>query len=82
MKDKEIRVIKLNATVNFLNKVKLRKALDDVPRNSRLIIDGSDSEFVDYDILEIIAEYKQKARDRNIELELRNVKEVSILESH
>src|SRR6185436_5418604 len=52
----EMHYIKLNSNVTFLNKVKLRKALDDIPEYSVLTIDGSECNFIDYDILEIISE--------------------------
>lgn len=74
--------IKLNSNVTFLNKVKLRKALDEVPEYSVLIIDGSDCNFIDYDILEIISKYHTKARDRHIELHLRGIEKVDVTDVH
>src|SRR4029078_6856254 len=53
---KEYYLIRLNSNVTFLNKVKLRDALEDIPENSILTIDGSHCNFIDYDILEIISE--------------------------
>jgi MFS superfamily sulfate permease-like transporter len=70
--------IKLNTNVTFLNKVSLRKALDEVPEYSVLVIDGSESRFIDYDILEIISEYHQKALDRHIELHLKGINQVNL----
>lgn len=78
----ETEYIKLNSDVTFLNKVKLRKALDDVPDNSVLTIDGSESNFIDYDILEIISEYENKARDRHIELHLIGIEKVNVTAIH
>jgi len=78
----ETEYIKLNSNVTFLNKVKLRKALDDVPEYSVLIIDGSECNFIDYDILEIISEYENKAHDRHIELHLKGIEKVSITAVH
>ena len=74
----ETQYIKLNHNVTFLNKVKLRKTLDDVPEYSILTIDGSESRLIDYDILEIISEFKNKARDRHIELHLINIEKVNV----
>ncbi|MBS1758807.1 MAG: SulP family inorganic anion transporter [Bacteroidetes bacterium] len=74
--------IKLNSDVTFLNKVNLRKALDRIPEYSSLTIDGSESHFIDYDILEIISEYKSKAHDRHIELNLQGVKQVDVMAVH
>ncbi|MBK8610020.1 MAG: SulP family inorganic anion transporter [Chitinophagaceae bacterium] len=78
----ETKVIKLNSNVTFLNKVKLRKVLDNVPEYSVLIIDGSECNFIDYDILEIISEYENKAHDRHIELHLNGIEKVNITAVH
>jgi MFS superfamily sulfate permease-like transporter len=71
--------IKLNNNVTFLNKVKLRKALDEVPEYCVLTIDGSESRQIDYDIVEIISEFKSKAKDRHIELHLINIESVKVM---
>ena len=78
----ETQYIKLNHNVTFLNKVKLRKTLDDVPEFSVLTIDGSESRQIDYDILEIISEFKRKAHDRHIELHLINIEKVKVIAVH
>lgn len=65
--------VKLNTDVTFLNKVNLRKALDEVPEYSVLTIDGSASDFIDPDVLEMIAEYATRARHRHIELRLNGI---------
>lgn len=74
--------IKLNSNVTFLNKVKLRKVLDEVPEYSILTIDGSNCTFIDYDILEIISEYHNKAHDRHIELHLIKIEKVNVMAVH
>jgi len=74
--------IKLNSNVTFLNKVKLRKALDEVSEYGVLTIDGSECNFIDYDILEIISEYENKARDRGIELHLKGIEKVNVTAVH
>ena len=74
--------IKLNSNVTFLNKVNLRKALDEVPEYSVLTIDGTDCTFIDYDILEIISEYANKARDRHIDLHLKEIETVNTTALH
>jgi MFS superfamily sulfate permease-like transporter len=77
-----VHYIKLNTNVTFLNKVKLREALDQIPEYSVLTIDGSECNFIDYDILEIISEYEQKARNRHIELHLPGIERVNISAIH
>jgi len=79
---REDYLIRLNSNVTFLNKVKLRDSLDDIPDDSFLTIDGSHCNFIDYDILEIISEYDHKAKDRNIKLQLINIRKVNITAIH
>ena len=74
--------IRLNSNVTFLNKVRLRQALENIPENSRLTIDGSHCNFIDYDILEIISEFDNKARDRNIDLNLVQISRVNVTAIH
>lgn len=78
----ETDLIKLNSNVTFLNKVKLKKVLDDLPEYSVLTIDGSESNFIDYDILEIISEFHNKAHDRHIELHLIGIEKVNVTAVH
>ena len=78
----ENNYFKLNSNVTFLNKVKLRKALDEIPEFSVLTIDGSECNFIDYDILEIISEYHNKAHDRHIELHLKGIEKVNVTAVH
>ncbi len=78
----ETEYIKLNSNVTFLNKVKLREALDEVPEYSVITIDGSECNFIDYDILEIISEYGNKAHDRHIELHVLGIEMVDVSAVH
>jgi len=78
----EVYYIKLNTNVTFLNKVNLRKALDKIPEYSELTIDGSECNFIDYDILEIISEYENKANDRDIKVFLKGIQKVSVTAVH
>ena len=78
----ETHCIKLNSNVTFLNKVKLRKSLDEIPEYSVLTIDGSECNFIDYDILVIISEYHNKAHDRHIELHLKGIEKVNVTAVH
>jgi MFS superfamily sulfate permease-like transporter len=78
----ETYYIKLNSNVTFLNKVQLRKTLDEVAEYSVLTIDGSECNFIDHDILEIISEYSNKAHDRHISLHLKGIKKVNVTALH
>lgn len=78
----ESQLIELNTDVTFLNKVNLKKVLDEIPEYSVLTIDGSKSNFIDHDILEIISEYAHKAKDRHIELHLVQIEKVNVTAVH
>jgi MFS superfamily sulfate permease-like transporter len=78
----ETEYIKLNSNVTFLNKVNLRKTLDEVPEYSVLTIDGGECNFIDYDILEIISEFENKAKERHIELHLLGIEKVNVTAVH
>lgn len=78
----EVYNIILHSNVTFLNKVKLRSALDNIPEYSILTIDGSDAHFIDHDILEVISAFVNTAHNRHIEMHLKNVKQVNVLAIH
>ena len=78
----EVFYIKLNSNVTFLNKVKLRDALDKIPEYSKLTIDGSECNFIDYDILETISEFHNKAHDKHIEVHLKGIEKVNVTAIH
>lgn len=62
--------VKLSEHVSFLNKASLQIMLEQLPNNSKVIIDGSSSKQIDHDALEIIYEYLIIAKDKNIDVEL------------
>lgn len=78
----DVFYIKLNTNVTFLNKVKLKDALDNIPQYSVLTIDGAECNFIDYDILEIISEFENKAHDRHIEVHLKGIEKVNVTAIH
>ncbi len=78
----EVYRLKLNTNVTFLNKVNLKEALDKIPEYSVLHIDGTESHFIDYDILEIISEFSNKAHNKHIELHLNGIQKINITAIH
>ena len=78
----EFHYIKLNSMVTFLNKVNLQKTLYKVPPYSVLTIDGSDSRFIDYDVLEMISEFEKQAHEKHIQLVLKNIERVQVTSLH
>jgi len=55
--------------VSFLNKAKLMKELDNIPENSKVIIDYSRCKIIAYDASEVILDYKSNAKNKNILIE-------------
>ncbi len=80
--EKEIIRIKLSEHVSFLNKASIILTLDHLPHNSHVIIDGDNSEYIDYDVVEAIQEFKKTAHERGIKVDLLNVPDVPVLEMH
>jgi len=62
--------IELSEDVSFLNKAGIMHTFTEIPNNSHVIIDGSKSKSIHYDIREIIEDFKQNAISRSIKVEL------------
>ncbi|WP_461081803.1 SulP family inorganic anion transporter [Spirosoma flavus] len=60
--------VSLGDHVSFLSKAKLMKLLKSVPDNSILEIDGSNSSYIDSDVVLAIQNFGISAKQRNIEL--------------
>ena len=63
--DKKV-VIQLAEHVSFLNKPVIIKTLEHLPNNSNVIIDASKSKTVHPDIVEIICDFRESAKSKNI----------------
>ncbi len=62
--------LELAEDVTFINKANIQRALTQIPDGSKVIIDASKSINIDYDVIEIIEEFKTNAAFRDIELEI------------
>jgi MFS superfamily sulfate permease-like transporter len=71
--------LKLAEHVTFLNKAAIATTLDRFHPGTRVVLDGTDSETIDYDVLEAIENFRQGAAERGIKLELRNIPPVQVL---
>jgi MFS superfamily sulfate permease-like transporter len=69
--DKDNYLIRLTNNVTFLNKALLRQALQEIPNGSKVIIDGTRPSFIDQDIAETIADFRDAAANRQIQVELK-----------
>ena len=59
-----------------------KATLEHLPDNSKVIIDGSNSTFIDYDVLEAIQDFKLTAHERNITGKMIDVPEVAASAAH
>lgn len=71
--DEGIVHIILAEEVSFLNKGSLIKTLKHVGDNKKVIIDGSNSKIIDYDVIEVIRDFQTNAKERNITVEVINI---------
>ena len=66
--NKDLVLVHFSEEVSFLNKAEIRKMLDHLPKNSSVILDASDSKYIDFDVQELIREFIQlKAPHYNIQ---------------
>ena len=65
----EVHHIELAQEVSFFNKASVMRDLEAIPKNSKVIIDFSNSKSVAYDVLELIRDYEINAKTKNITVE-------------
>ncbi len=56
--------------VTFFNKGAILKELDSLPKDSYLELDVRKTRFLDHDIIEILEDFSEKARNRNIDIQI------------
>lgn len=79
----EIVRMELPNQVSFLNKASIKDTLWSIPNDSKIIIDASNTDFIDSDILEIITDFKQTiSKEKGIKLNILGLKEQYQLDDH
>jgi MFS superfamily sulfate permease-like transporter len=67
----EVVCLELAQEVSFLNKASIKKTLETIPEGSKVILNATNTEYIDYDVLELIKEFHlTKAPDRDIKMSL------------
>lgn len=70
-KDGDTIHIDLAEEVSFLNKAAIKTTLQHLPENSKVIIDATNSQYIAYDVEELIKDFKNfGAKDKNIDFTL------------
>jgi len=68
-------IIILSEEVTFLNKSGIQEMLENIKPNSKLVIDGSKCKSIDYDVIELLQEFKRHgAKNNQIDFHLINFK--------
>jgi carbonic anhydrase len=74
--------IQLAEEVSFLNKAAIRETLDHIPENATVVIDASRTDYIDFDVLGLIKEFRDiKAPLKKIKCRLEGFKEVYKIEN-
>ena len=73
---------RLAINVSFINKKKLKDELEKIPDHSIVHIDGAHSVYIDYDVIEVINEFKVKAHHKHTELHLEGIPDVETISAH
>ena len=63
--------IELAQEVSFLNKAAIKSTLNDIPENSKVVINASDTVYIAHDVQDLIKEFKNiRAKENNIQVQL------------
>jgi len=68
----EVHHLVLAQEVSFFNKASVIKELEEIPANSRVIIDCTNSKSIAYDVVELIRDFRSNAKTKNIHVETVN----------
>lgn len=79
----KVFTIILSEETTFINKASVARTLNDIPENSKLIIDGEKSYFISADVLENIQDYiKYTSKLKKVEVETKGIRVVETSSAH
>jgi MFS superfamily sulfate permease-like transporter len=79
--DGDIIHIDLAQEVSFLNKASIKSTLNDIPENTKVIINARETAYIAHDVLDLINDFKQvQSKDKNIKVKLKGFKDAYNLE--
>ena len=80
--DGDIIHIDLAQEVSFLNKASIKQTLAEIPENSKVVIDASDTVYIAHDVLDLIKEFKAtRGESENIKVKLKGFKKAYQLQN-
>lgn len=71
VKEGNLHLIRFHKDVSFLQKASLQKMFNSVPDGAMVLLDGSNTVFVDEDIVDLIEEFIKRGKSSNISVELK-----------
>ncbi|MGR8998465.1 MAG: bifunctional SulP family inorganic anion transporter/carbonic anhydrase [Gammaproteobacteria bacterium] len=73
-------LLRLSEHVSFLNKANIQQTLEQLPDYSEVVIDATRSKYIDYDVFEIIENFKIEAQRKHIKLTTENLRGYGVLD--
>ncbi len=73
-------ILRLSEHVSFLNKANIQQTFEQLPDYSEVVIDATRSKYIDYDVFEIIENFKVEAQRKHIKLTIDNLRGYGVLE--
>ncbi|MGR8981248.1 MAG: bifunctional SulP family inorganic anion transporter/carbonic anhydrase [Gammaproteobacteria bacterium] len=67
-------ILRLSEQVSFLNKANIQKTLEQLPSDSEVVIDATRSKYIDYDVYDVIENFRTEAQLKNIKLTIENLR--------
>jgi carbonic anhydrase len=67
-------IFRLSEHVSFLNRANIQTTLESLPPHSEVVIDATRTKYIDYDVYEIIQNFKSDAHHKHIKLILENMR--------
>ncbi len=72
-------ILRLSEHVSFLNKANIQRTFEHLPTYSEVVIDATRSKYIDYDVYEIIQNFKIEAQQKRIKLTIENLRGFGVL---
>jgi len=72
-------ILRLSEHVSFLNKANIQQTFEQLPNNSEVILDATRSKYIDYDVFEIIENFRTEAKRKQIKLTIENLRGFGVL---
>jgi MFS superfamily sulfate permease-like transporter len=72
----------LSEETSFLNKASIVRTLNELPPGVEVEVDGTRARYIDYDVLEILNDFRETAKLRHIKLRLLGIPEVATTPHH